>query len=397
MTRTFRVLQMHNHHAALGGAMEVLADEAALLTQAGHNVQQLTLPAAENMGLNPVQAGTMAIWNLPLTKELKRRIDSFAPDVVHVHTPFPLMSPAIFRTASTRGVPTVTTLHSYRYSCIAATCLRDGAICEDCIGKSLKWPGVRHRCYHDSLGASSALTAGLALHRRLGTFDRHVDRFITLTEFAKELLIRDGIRAEQIVVKPNSVPDPGVPDPALPPREDFVLYAGRLVPEKGIETMLEAWSKVNGERQLRIAGSGELMDQVTTAASQDSRIKPLGWLSMDATLDEMRRAAAVLIPSEWYEGLPLVLLRAQAVGAPIVISDLENISRELLEDEAGLTFKVGDSEDLAQSVQALLDNPERGKRLGANARAGYLRRYTPARNLAALEEIYGSLRPRDAR
>ncbi|MGB3685862.1 MAG: glycosyltransferase family 4 protein [Ornithinimicrobium sp.] len=397
MTRTFRVLQMHNHHATLGGAMEVLADEAALLTEAGHDVQQLTLPAAEDMGLNPLQAGTRAIWNLPLTKDLKRRIDSFAPDVVHVHTPFPLMSPAIFRTASTRGVPTVTTLHSYRYSCIAATCLRDGAICEDCVGKSVKWPGIRHRCYHDSLGASSALTAGLALHRRLGTFDRHVDRFITLTDFAKDLLIRDGIRAEQIVVKPNSVPDPGEPDPGLPPRDDFVLYAGRLVPEKGIDTMLRAWSKVSGERELRIAGSGDLIDQVTAAAAIDSRIKPLGWLSMDETLDQMRRAALVLIPSEWYEGLPLVLLRAQSVGAPIVISDLENISRELLMDEAGVTFKVGDPKDLAQNLQGILDDPERGMRLGANARAAYLRRYTPTRNVAALEEIYGSLSTRDLR
>ncbi|MGB3794969.1 MAG: glycosyltransferase family 4 protein, partial [Alteraurantiacibacter sp.] len=385
------VLQMHNHHAALGGAMEVLADEALLLESGGHVVEQLTLPAAEQLQLNPLQAGARAVWNLPITRELNEMITRFTPDVVHVHTPFPLMSPAVFRTASKAGIPTVTTLHSYRYSCIAATCLRAGSICEDCVGKVVKWPGVRHRCYHDSLGASAALTAGLALHRRLGTFDRHVDRFITLTQFAKTLLTRDGIRAEQIVVKPNSVPDPGVPPGGTLPRERFVLFAGRLVKEKGIHTLLQAWRQSDALPELRIAGSGELMADVERAAEQDPRITPLGWLSTGETVDLMRRAGAVVIPSEWYEGLPLVLLRAQSVGAPILISDLENISSELVEDQAGTTFRTGDAHDLADALERLLADPERGSLLGQQARDGYVKRYTPEKNLSRLEAIYASV------
>ena len=82
-------------------------------------------------------------------------------------------------------MPAVTTLHSYRYSCIAGTCVRDGTICEDCVGTRLKLPGIRHACYHDSLAATAALTLGLGVHRAVGTFHHAVDRYLTLTDFAR--------------------------------------------------------------------------------------------------------------------------------------------------------------------------------------------------------------------
>lgn len=389
---SLKVLQMHNHHATLGGAVEVMQAEASLLRSAGHQIQQLTVPAAQDQDLGSLRAGTRAVWNVPVTRELTSVIERFAPDVVHVHTPFPLMSPAVFRTASRKGVPTVTTVHSYRYSCIAATCLREGAACQDCVGKVIKWPGVQHRCYHGSVGASSALTASLAVHRIMRTFDRHVDRFITLTEFSRELLVRDGFRDEQIVVKPNSVPDPGESIAHTEGRRPFVLFVGRLVAEKGVQTLLDAWPHVAPDVDLHIAGDGQLMPLVRSAAATDPRLQPLGWLSEAETAEQMRRAAIVVVPSEWYEaGPPLVLLRAQALAAPLVVTDVENLSREMLLDEAGITFRVGNPRDLARSVMQLLKDPRRRERLGRNGRQAYLRRYTPQRSLAMLEQIYRSV------
>ncbi len=92
---------------------------------------------------------------------------------MHVHTPFPLMSPVVFRAAHKLGVPAVTTLHSYRYSCVAGTCVRDGHICEDCVGSKLKLPGIRlPRATTTACRRSAALTISLAVHRALGTFQR---------------------------------------------------------------------------------------------------------------------------------------------------------------------------------------------------------------------------------
>src|SRR3954454_4483943 len=88
---SLRVLQMHNHHAAKGGAMEVLAHERELLTNAGHTVQQLTLPPVEQMDISPARAAAKAVWNRQVALETAAVIERFQPDVAHVHTPFPVM------------------------------------------------------------------------------------------------------------------------------------------------------------------------------------------------------------------------------------------------------------------------------------------------------------------
>jgi glycosyltransferase involved in cell wall biosynthesis len=381
-----RILQMHNHHASKGGAMEVLAHERNLLIGSGHDVDQVTVVAAEQSGLSSARLGAKAVWNREVAKELDDKISQFSPDVIHVHTPFPVMSPAVFRTAARRGVPALTTLHSFRYSCVAGTCWRDGHVCEDCVGKTLKLPGIRHRCYHNSIGGSAALTAGLILHTTLGTFHRDVARYLTLTEFSRRLLVRDGYPADRIVVKPNSVPDPGVG--STPAGEPYIVFAGRLIEIKGIRTMLHAWEQVRGGLRLRIAGDGELRHLVEQHAASDDSIDFLGWRSEEEVQDLMAGAVAVLLPSEWYEGLPLVILRSLAVGTPVIVSDLENFAADVVGDGTGWSFPVQNSDALASILQHVADDPTRAYGLRDAARNSYEARYSPTVDLARLEAVY---------
>ncbi len=386
-----RILQLHNDHQSLGGAPQVMEHEAELLREAGHRVAQYRLPPAEELGLSPLRSAAKAIWNLEATREVTRTINEFRPDVAHVHTPFPLMSPAVFRTAFGMGVSTVTTLHSYRYSCIAATCFRDGHICEDCVGKRLKLPGVRHRCYHDSLGASTALTVSLVLHRQIGTLHRNIDRFISLTGFGKRLLVRDGIPASKITVKPNSVADPGAsagPNETSP----YVAFAGRLVDVKGVETLLNAWSEVASPGlTLKIAGDGPLRTLVEERARADASLEYLGWVSEDAVGELMGGARCMILPSQWYEGLPLIVLRSLSYGTPLIVSDLENICEDVVADGAGVAFATGDAVSLARVLtDVATDRPGWLDRRG-RARKSYLARYTPTADLARLEEIYSAV------
>lgn len=386
-----RVLQLHNHHASLGGAMEVLSHERDLLVAAGHRVEQFTLPPTGELGLGALQAGAKAVWNRQAARETTRRVASFRPDVVHVHTPFPLMSPAVFRAAKRAGVPTVVTLHSFRFACVAATCHRDGHICEDCVGRRVKWPAVAHRCYHDSALGSGALALSLLTHRALGTFHHDVDRYLALTGFARDLMIRDGYPAEKIVVKPNSVPDTsevGRPDPGSP----YFFFAGRLIDVKGVRTLLDAWQRVTAGRvRLVIAGDGELRNLVRAAAAGDERIEWRGWLDEPSVTRLMSGALATVVPSEWYEGLPLVILRSLSVGTPVLASDLENISKELLEDGAGWAFRTGLPADLARAMDAMASQPETLSGMRQRARASFDARYSPAVDTLRLEALYRSL------
>lgn len=384
-----RILQLHNHHAALGGAMEVLAHEAELLSAAGHAVSAYTLPAAAELGLSPWRAGAKAVWNVAAAREVKERIGRFGPDVVHVHTPFPLMSPSVFRAAHAVGVPAVATLHSYRYSCVAGTCVRDGRICEDCVGSRLKLAGVRHGCYHDSRPATAALTLGLGVHRAVGTFEHAVTRYLTLTDFARRLMIRDGYPADRIQVKPNSVPDPGWARHSR--GERTVFFAGRLIEIKGVRTMLDAWRAVPPGMRLVIAGDGDLTPLVRERALSDPSIEYVGWLSEDEVTRRMREAEVVIVPSQWYEGLPLVILRSLAVGTPVLVSDLENFSEDVVADNTGWSFATGDVASLTEALKRLVAAPQLAADRRAAARASYEKRYSPPVDLARLEAVYGDV------
>ncbi|MFD2091530.1 glycosyltransferase family 4 protein [Blastococcus deserti] len=387
-----RILQLHNHHAGPGGgAMEVLAHEAELLQAAGHDVDQFTLAPTEQLGLSGVRAGAKAVWNVEAARGVRARIAAFRPDVVHVHTPFPLMSPAVFRAAAAEGVPAVTTLHSHRYSCVAGTCWRDGHVCEDCVGRRLKLPGVRHRCYHDSAAASGALTLGLVTHRALGTFHRQVSCYLALADFSRRLLIRDGFPADRVLVKPNSVPDPGF---RAEPRTDErrLVFAARLVDVKGVATLLEAWRQVPAGMKLVIAGDGPLRPLVEQHASTDPSIEYVGWVGEAKVLELMAGAEAVLVPSEWYEGgLPLVALRSLSVGTPVVVTDLENICADVLADDVGWAFPVKDSAALAGTLAGLVADPRTTRERRRRARDSYERRFSPWVNLARLEDVYRSV------
>jgi len=387
-----RILQLHNHHAGPGGgAMEVLAHEAQLLRAAGHDVDQLTLAPTEQLGLSAARAGAKAVWNVDAARAARARIRSFRPDVVHVHTPFPLMSPAVFRAAAAEGVPAVTTLHSHRYSCVAGTCWRDGHVCEDCVGKRLKLPGVRHRCYHDSVAASGALALGLVTHHAVGTFHRHVARYLALADFSRRLLIRDGFPADRVVVKPNSVPDLGF---HAEPRTDErrLVFVGRLVDVKGVATLLEAWQQVPRGMKLVIAGDGPLRPLVEQHASRDPSIEFLGWVGETEVFELMAGAEAVLVPSEWYEGgLPLVALRSLSVGTPVVVTDLENICADVLADDVGWAFPVRNTAALAATLADLVANPRMTSERRPRARVSYERRFSPSVNLARLEDVYRSV------
>lgn len=384
-----KVLQLHNHHASLGGAMEVLAHEAELLAGGGHEVEQYTLPAAHELGLSSVRAGAKSVWNVEAARETRQRIRRFRPDVVHVHTPFPLMSPSVFRAAAAEGVPAVTTLHSYRWACAVGTCVRDDKICEDCVGKRLKLPGIRHGCYHDSRAATAALTLGLVVHRAVGTTHRDVTRYLALTDFMRRLMVRDGYPEDRVVVKPNSVPDPGPTTGRAP--GDEVFCAARLIEIKGIRTLLEGWRQADPRLRLVIAGDGPLRGLVEEAAAADPRIEYVGWLDEAAVVERMRRALAVVVPSEWYEGQPLVILRSLAVGTPLLVSDLDNLGEDVRRHGTGWTFRTRDAASLAEQLRALSADPAGAEALRVRARETYDEHFSPPVDLARLEAVYSEV------
>ena len=316
------------------------------------------------------------MWGFSSAERVRRLIRSHRPDVVHVHNLFPTLSPAVLRTAA-EYVPVVATLHNYRLMCLPSTFIRDGRTCEDCLGR-VPWPGVVHRCYRGSMAGSVVLGTSVTLHRIAGSYDR-VALFLAVSTFLRRKHLEAGFSPERLLVKPNfSWPMPRREGPG-----EVFLYLGRLSPEKGVETILRAWRP--GLGTLVVAGSGP--EDGRLRAMAPSGIEFLGTVDGSAVPGLLQRARALLLPSNWYEGQPRVVLEAYAAGVPVLASDVGGLP-ELVEDgRSGFLLPRTDPEAWTAAMQKLLLDQE-AVRLGQRGWQLWRERFSPERGLEGLEQAY---------
>lgn len=375
---TLRVLVAHGAYQQRGGEDSVVADEMSMLAAHGHEVALFSRHNDEVGSLSKLDLAAQTVWSAASSRALSQQIAAFRPDVLHVHNTFPLLSPSIYWAAQGLGVPVVQTLHNFRLMCPQAMFLREGKVCEDCLGR-LPLAGVRHGCFRGSKAMTGVLAAMITVHRGLGTWQRQVDRYIALNEFCRRKFIEGGLPAERIVVKPNFVDLPEAPRMA----RDGLLFVGRLSPEKGVATLLEAARSLPAG-SLRIAGEGPM----SAALDAEPAVTRLGVLDAASVRARMGSARALVLPSIWYENFPRTLVEAFACGLPVIASRIGALA-DLVEDGVtGCFFEPGNAQDLTRVLRWALAHPERLAEMGGAARARYEREFTASRNHDRLVEIY---------
>ena len=162
------------------------------------------------------------------------------------------------------------------------------------------------------------------------------------------------------------------------------MFVGRLSAEKGIRTLLRAWRDM--AVPLRIIGDGPLADSIPLR--DDPVVKGLGRKAQPEVIKEMRRAAFLIMPSQWYEAFPVVIVEAFATALPIIASRLGAMSELIDDGVTGLHFQPGDPADGAAKVRWAAEHPLDMHRMGDNARRIYEDHYTPDRNYRQLMAIY---------
>lgn len=378
-----KTLFVHNYYQQPGGEDQAFEAEARLLADHDHQVIRYTVHNDQLAGMSPLHMSKATVWNTTLQKKLRALIRQERPRMVHFHNTFPLISPAAYHAARAEAVPVVQTLHNYRLLCPNALFFRDGRVCEDCLGKKVPWPGVLHACYRESRPASGVVASMLAAHRALDTWSK-ADLYIALTEFAREKFVQGGLPEDQVVTKPNFLhPDPG-PGSG---RGDYALFVGRLSTEKGVDTLLRAW-ELFSEVPLKVVGDGPLAARVSEAAGRLDGVEWLGRQPKDRVLDLMKDARFLVFPSVWYEGFPMVLVEALAVGLPVIAGDLGSMSSIVDHGRTGFRFRAGDPEELAAWVERASTDSEELARMRQEARATFEAEYTAEENYRRLTEIY---------
>lgn len=385
-----KILLAHNKYQQAGGEDSVYESELGLLLDNGMDVRSYLASNDEiQFGWkNPTKPFSVAVntlWSRKVYKEFITILKSWKPDVVHFHNTFPTISPSAYYACKNSHIPVVQTLHNFRLFCASGTLVRQGDLCDSCLdGKFFR--AARHRCYRNSLGASTILASMQHLHHFLGTYDKCVDRYIALTEFAREWFAKAGLPEQKLVVKPNFLnDDPG----AGSGNHDYYLFAGRLSKEKGISYLIDAW-RAAGDRKLIVLGDGPERQKLAHAITQfNLNIELAGHLPKDKVLELMGGARALLIPSQWYEMFPMTIVESLAVGTPVLASNLGNLPSIIFENITGYLFDH-------QSPSSLIDTLNKVETCNYNAlrascRREFLEKYSRAPAIENITKIYKSI------
>ena len=378
-----RVLLVHNFYQVPGGEDAVVRQELSMLRENGVDVELFSASNDDIKGLTGrIAAALNVVYSPSARRAVSKTLAKCLPDVVHIHNFFPLLSPSILDACRDAGVPTVMTLHNFRI-------LSPGALLHPVeqmqrVPPRHCWWTVPRKVYRNSAAATLAVAAMVEFHKWVGTWTRKVDRFIALTDWARQTFQECGLPQERITVKPNFVPKP----PACGGlRRSGGLFVGRLCDQKGIDVMLRGWKDV--DYPLKIIGDGPLSEFVRSCAGD--RIFYLGRRSREVVQREMQTAKFLVFPSRGSEMFPMTVVEAFSRHLPVVCSDLPSIRELVKPGVTGLTFRPGDSNALAAAVRWAIANPSALDEIGRRAHETYEEQYTPEINFNQLIGIYRSV------
>ncbi|MBP8304442.1 MAG: glycosyltransferase [Phycisphaerae bacterium] len=363
---------VHNRYGAHSGEETVVEGILDLLAARGHRTACFMRSSAEIPAqvLGKARAFFSGIYNPVARSAFRRFLSEARPDLVHIHNLFPLISPSVLLECRRAKIPVVMTVHNHRLVCPTGLHLskRDPRTCERCCGGREYWCVLRN-C-EGSLCKSLGYALRNAVARRAGWYRENVALYACLAEFQRRRLIREGYPEDRITVVPNMV-QAGLPA-GEGPLGEYVGFAGRVSPEKGVDTLVSA-ARICPEIPFRIAGRVDRMSEVVDRAPDNCTF--LGHLGPEDLSGFYAGSRMLVVPSVWYEAFGLCAVEAQAHGKPVVCSRMGALPEIVVHGETGLLFEAGNAVELAGRIRSLWRQPRRCREMGRAGRDRVLREY----------------------
>jgi glycosyltransferase involved in cell wall biosynthesis len=376
-----KVLIIHCCYRNKGGEDTVVEEEMALLKANGVEVELLLFDNSRHTMLNVLQMP----FNIFYYRRTRKKLKAFRPDVVHIHNIHFSASPSVIYAVKKAGIPIVFTLHNFRLVCPSAVLFHSGKLFLNSLVQSFPSDAIRKGAYKNSKVLTFWLGLSMKLHLWLGTW-KSASRYIVLSKHAQQIFLSSALklRPEQLTIKPNFT---SVNYPGMIRHADYFLYVGRLSEEKGINVLLNAFA--GSGMPLKIAGNGPLREKVIEYADRYPGIEYLGPLGSQDVCRLLSDCSALIFPSIWYEGMPLVIIEAFACGAPVIASNLGVMENMITPGYNGLHFEAGDEYDLREKAHQWERKTGDEKDIyRQNARNTYEKFYTPEKNIEQLLSIY---------
>lgn len=376
-----KILHVFNRHRSGGGSDNAWDATIALSRRRGLEV---TTFERDSRTLPPGLAGKVSafangLYGAAALRDFRGRLHDARPDIVHTHELYPLITPWVLELCADAGVPVVHSCYDFRITCPVATHYDGAAVCTRCADSGVHQAVVRNCRGNRAESAAFALRHAVAGWR--GLYQRHVAQFIVLTDFSRRWLIeRAGIAPGRITV--NECAIPAAPAPVDPVGGGYIGYAGRFVPEKGIDTLRDA-ARISG-LPVRLAGPAgsdrRHVDGADIAVTLTANAEQLAAF--------YRGARFLVVPSLWFETFAIVAAEAMAHGVPVIAARIGALRDTVREGETGLHFTPGDPVDLAATMRRLWDDPALCRRLGRAAHRDVQRRFSEDAHFTRLIEAY---------
>ena len=373
-----RILQVHNVYQGKTGEETVVEEERKILERHGHEVIQFIKDNSDLNKFGKLEKFRM-LFSLTssqsIATEFESLLDKEQPDVCHVHNTFPLITPIVYQICQSKGVPVVQTLHNYKMVCTNSLLFRNGEVCEECLNKSL-YNSIKFKCYRDSYFATAAQAHVIQYHRNKGTWDNMIDRYVCLTEFQKEKVFGDSLK-DKVVVKPNFLAENNLDTV----REDFFLFVGRLNDSKGLQDLLYLFRR-NSHSKFVLIGKSDNPE----IFREFKNVKHLGERNRDVVLENMRKCKAVIFPSKYYEGMPMVILEAFSLKKPVISRNRGAMASMINDGVNGLKYEI--ESGLVEAIETMEENPTLVNQLGERAYVDYKENYTEEKGYENLINLY---------
>ena len=360
------LLSINNYYYHRGGAESVFFDHNRMFMEENWRVVPFAMKHPQNLPsaheeyfveeieygkqyslARKVGSAQKIIYSFEARRKIRALAEICRPSIAHAHNIYHHLSPAIFSVLKDMGIPTVLTLHDLKIACPAYKMLASDGLCERCNGGALQNVVLRS-CVKDSVVLSTIVYLEALLHKLLRSYSHSVDKFVVPSKFYQEKFVEWGWPRDKLIYIPNCIDTGGIEMTDGKCGRAFV-YVGRLAPEKGVATFIEAVAMAGAEAWIVGAGPEEAALKAL-AVEKRARVGFVGHQDKAALFSIIRRARALVLPSEWYENAPLSVMEAYALGVPVIGAAIGGIPELVVEDDTGLLFESGNVRALANAL-----------------------------------------------
>ena len=383
-----KVLIIHNKYIEAGGEDTTALNEFNLLKEKNITSEIFYF---DNKG-SKISAFIKFLaypFNILSYLKMRRLIRLHKPDLVHIHNFFYAASPSIFYALKHKKVPFLVTVQNFRLLCPSGALFWKGGLYLKSLKKSFTLEPVIDKVYKNSAFLTFWLYMSNYLHFKIGTWSLP-SKYIFVSKFSKDIYSQNSfsIYKDKFALKYNfmSVPENNVPFA----RDKYFVYIGRLSEEKGIQLLLESFSKL--PLKLLIIGDGCLKNDVLKYARIYPNIQFLGFKPKDEVLKYLAAAQALIFTSLWYEGMPLTIVESFSVGTPVISSNLGAMSEMIIDKVNGYHFEAGDGGGLIEKVNLVNSlSDEEYWSLVSSTKKDFGRRFSMNESYKTLLDIYSGV------